>query len=180
MNIGSATQSTQISTAMRQAASAENKPYEREPDGDRDDTLLKVQAVPAKPIRSVSSGCGSRTGTQNSRPPWARRKAKRTASPQSSSISHRRRGMTVRPMPAHCAQVGCSRCGKRSFAMPELWRNPETFPPLNTFLGGLICGLEPAVRRLGNTSSHAAKCSKQQARHDVRPPAPRIASLNGS
>ena len=59
MNIGSATQSTQISTAMRQAASAENKPYEREPDGDRDDTLLKVQAVPAKPIpAAVGKGMG--------------------------------------------------------------------------------------------------------------------------
>ena len=43
MDIGSATQSTQISTVMRQAASAESKPSEREPDGDSDDTLLKVQ-----------------------------------------------------------------------------------------------------------------------------------------
>lgn len=59
MNIGSATQSTQISTAMRQAASAESKPSEREPDRDRDDALLKVQPVPAKPIpAAVGKGMG--------------------------------------------------------------------------------------------------------------------------
>ncbi len=58
MNIGSATQSSQISTVMRQTASAESKPYEREPDGDRD-SLLKVQPVPAKPIQAaVGKGMG--------------------------------------------------------------------------------------------------------------------------
>lgn len=59
MNIGSATLSNPISTAMRQAASAETKPSEREPDGDRDDSLLKVQPVPAKQIpAAVGKGMG--------------------------------------------------------------------------------------------------------------------------
>lgn len=59
MNIGSATLSSTMPTATRQAASMETKPAEREPDGDRDDSLLKVEPVPAKPIpAAVGKGLG--------------------------------------------------------------------------------------------------------------------------
>lgn len=59
MNIGSTTLSNAISTAPRQVASPEIKPSEREPDVDRDDSLLKVQPVPARPIpAAVGKGMG--------------------------------------------------------------------------------------------------------------------------
>ena len=59
MNIGSATQSTQISTAMRQTAMPETKPPQQEANGSRDSSLLKVQPVPAKPIpAAVGKGMG--------------------------------------------------------------------------------------------------------------------------
>lgn len=58
MNIGSATLSSTMPTAIRQAAS-ENNPAERENDGDSDDKLLKVEPVPAKPVpAAVGKGMG--------------------------------------------------------------------------------------------------------------------------
>lgn len=58
MNIGSSTQSNPISTVMHQAVGTESKPYEREPDGDRD-SLLKVQPVASKtPQAAVGKGVG--------------------------------------------------------------------------------------------------------------------------
>lgn len=59
MNIGSATLSNTMPAAVRQAASLENKPSEREPDRDRDDKLLESQPVPAKPVQAaVGKGMG--------------------------------------------------------------------------------------------------------------------------
>lgn len=59
MNIGSATQSPPLSTAMRQTTSMESNPSEREPDGDRDDTVAKLQVAPAKPLpAAVGKGLG--------------------------------------------------------------------------------------------------------------------------
>lgn len=58
MNIGSATLSSTMPTAIRQAASEKN-PIERENDGDSDDKLLKVEPVPAKPVpAAVGKGMG--------------------------------------------------------------------------------------------------------------------------
>ncbi|WP_026791869.1 hypothetical protein [Pleomorphomonas oryzae] len=59
MNIGSATQSNPISTALRPAASVETKPSEREPDGDRDDKAMNLQPAAAKPLpAAVGKGLG--------------------------------------------------------------------------------------------------------------------------
>lgn len=59
MNIGSATLSSTMPTALRQAATSEKNPAERENDGDSDNKLLKVQPAPAKPVpAAVGKGLG--------------------------------------------------------------------------------------------------------------------------
>lgn len=62
MNIGSATMSSPI-TAVRQASAQpvnpEMNPAEKENDGDRDDSVLKVQPAQTKPVpAAVGKGIG--------------------------------------------------------------------------------------------------------------------------
>ena len=59
MNIGSTSFSNPIATAVRQPASVENKPSEREPDRDRDEKVTDLQPAAAKPLpAAVGKGLG--------------------------------------------------------------------------------------------------------------------------